>query len=106
MNDALPAQVFPPPCMPRPGKKRMPGKYALLAVIQPPTASAPARAVPKVRKRRRLIVLSPIVVGSRIDCRRVAVAAHEPPHQRPREALLRRGEGLPPLLGVRAQRHV
>src|SRR5215217_4131535 len=84
----------------------MPGKYALLAVIQPPTASAPARAVPKARKRRRLIVLSPIVVGSRIDCRRVTVPAHEPPHQCPRQALLRGGKGLPPLPGVRPQRHV
>src|ERR671921_898523 len=42
----------------------------------------------------------------RFGCRRVTVPAHEPPHQCPRQALLRGGKSLPPLPGVRPQRHV
>ncbi len=32
----------------------------------------------------------------------VTVAAHEPPHRRPRKSLLGGGEGRPPFLGVRS----
>jgi hypothetical protein len=36
----------------------------------------------------------------------VSIPAHEPPQQRPRQALLRGGEGTLPLPGVRPQRQV